>query len=362
MMESDESFCLNKRNFNETSSNIIRSLLADEDFTDVILACSDNTQVRAHRAVLSATSKFFNNILKMNKGPNLVLYLKGVKQQDLMSLMEFIYCGKTNVKKAGLSSFLEAAEELRIEGLVPSKPEKVQETRQEILGLNTSTDTEQSLYSFQQISEPSSLTNISEDITEVSNVTDDDTGASTITEADEISTITEVDEISTVTELSIDEMDTVPPSLLNSVSSGEELTFSSPGFCSTMLTTPAQKPQHKCTECGRTFTAAYSVRRHMETVHKVEGIRTEVKQEVEEAPSRFPCHAPLCDFSTLHKTSLKRHLLLVHKIETPPKPESSAEKKYVCNQCQFRTSHETSLKRHIKGLHEKSGSVQPLSL
>ena len=342
MMESDESFYLNKRNFQESSSNIIRNLFNDEDFTDVILASTDNTQVRAHRAVLSASSKFFNNILKANKGPNLVLYLKGVKHQDLQSLIEFIYCGKTNVNKTNLANFLEAAEELKIEGLVPGQPDSSRQ--QEMLSVNTNN----SVYSFEQVEEPSSLSTINEDNTGISNITSDNTGGSNFTEDDT--------EISTITELTIEDEEpdvSVPKCLLGPSSSSEELTFSSPGFSSTLLNTPAQTSEHKCQDCGKTFTTGFSVKRHRETVHKVEMIKTEMKLEVVEKDSqqhdKFPCDR--CDFSTFHKTSLKRHLLMVHKYAAPPKPESTAEKKFGCDYCEFRSAHETSLKRHIKGIH-----------
>ena len=342
MMESDESFYLNKRNFQESSSNIIRNLFNDDDFTDVILASTDNNQVRAHRAVLSASSKFFNNILKANKGPNLVLYLKGVKHQDLQSLIEFIYCGKTNVNKTNLANFLEAAEELKIEGLVPGQPDSSRQ--QEMLSVNTNN----SVYSFEQVEEPSSLSTINEDNTGISNITSDNTGGSNFTEDDT--------EISTITELTIEDEEpdvSVPKCLLGPSTSSEELTFSSPGFSSTLLNTPAQTSEHKCQDCGKTFTTGFSVKRHRETVHKVELINTEMKLEVVEKdsqqPDKFPCDR--CDFSTLHKTSLKRHLLMIHKYALPPKPESTAEKKFGCDYCEFRSAHETSLKRHIKGIH-----------
>ena len=120
-----EHFFLTKKKFVESSTGLLRGLLSDDDFTDVTLTCSDTTltcsdstltcsestltcsdttQVRAHRAVLSNTSKFFKDVLRVNRGPNLVIYLKGVKHRDLCSLMEFIYCGKTRVSKVRTSS------------------------------------------------------------------------------------------------------------------------------------------------------------------------------------------------------------------------------------------------------------------
>ena len=347
-MQTDDSFFLTKKNFPDTTSSLIRNLLTDEDFTDVTLACSDNSQVKAHKAVLSASSKFFNNILKMNKGPNLVLYLKGVSHQDLRSLIEFIYSGQTNVQKNSLNSFLEAAEELKIEGLVPRKPgtnSTSSSTIHEQQG-NSSSASEQS-------QESSSLASLTEDDTDFSTMSEDDSEIPTITE------ITMEDVDSSIS--SLGDVGGSVSSLLGSVSGGEDLTFSvTPEFSSTLLPTPGQKApaQHKCEDCDKTFTTAWSVTRHQATAHR--DVKKELEdlgetqtggETVEQKPKIFPCDIDQCEFTTVHKTSLKRHLLMVHKIETP-KQENNAEKKFGCEQCQFRTSHETSLKRHVKTIHE----------
>ena len=362
-MEADDSFFLTKKNFPDTTSSLIRNLLTDEDFTDVTLACSDNRQVKAHRVVLSASSKFFNNVLKMNKGPNLVLYLKGVNHGDLKSLIEFIYSGQTNVQKNSLNSFLEAAEELKIEGLVPRKPVTTSITS----NTSTSSTLEQegnSSTASEESQEPSSLSSLTDIDTDFSTMTEEDTAITTITEL----TMEDVDSSVSSLESSVSSLGDVESSvssLLSSASGSEELTFNvTPEFSSTLLPTPAQKAEHKCEDCDKTFTAAWSVKRHQMAVHRdgkkkeVEDgmetggdrVKVEIAEIEEQKPRIFPCD--MCDFTTAHKTSLKRHLLMVHKIETPKQPENSAEKKFGCEHCQFRTSHETSLKRHVKTIHE----------
>ena len=352
-MEADDSFFLTKKNFPDTTSSLIRNLLTDEDFTDVTLACSDNHQVKAHKAVLSASSKFFNNVLKMNKGPNLVLYLKGVQHRDLKSLIEFIYSGQTNVQKNNLNSFLEAAEELKIEGLVPRKPVPTSNTSSTSPNLeqgNSSTASEES-------QEPSSLTSLTDIDTDFSTMNEEESEITTVTEL----TMEDVDSSVSSLESSVSnlvDVESSVSSLLSSASGSEELTFSvTPEFSSTLLPTPAQKAEHKCEDCDKTFTAAWSVKRHQMAVHRdgkkkemEDGMKTEMADIEEQKPRIFPCN--VCEFTTVHKASLKRHLLMVHKIETPKQPENSAEKKFGCEHCQFRTDHETSLKRHVKTIHE----------
>ena len=60
-----------------------------------------------------------------------------------------------------------------------------------------------------------------------------------------------------------------------------------------------------------------------------------------------------CDFSTVHNSSLKRHMQLVHKFQPLVKQEDE-EKKYSCFTCEFKTNHQFSLTRHIETIHEKN--------
>ena len=63
----------------------------DSDFTDVALACEDGQQVEAHKVILAASSPFFQNILKENKqSPHLLIFMRGVKSEDLMAIMDFL--------------------------------------------------------------------------------------------------------------------------------------------------------------------------------------------------------------------------------------------------------------------------------
>ena len=68
--------------------------------------------------ILSASSVFFKNLFKRNRNhKHPFIYLKGVKLQELQSLLQFMYQGEVNVAQDDLQTFLAAAEELRIHGL-----------------------------------------------------------------------------------------------------------------------------------------------------------------------------------------------------------------------------------------------------
>jgi len=117
-METSENFCLKWSNFESNLSDAFKELRDEKDLFDVTLACDDR-QVAAHKVVLSACSPFFRNILRRNPHPHPLLYIKGVKYDDLLSMLNFMYLGEVNIVQDELSSFLAAAEELKIKGLTP---------------------------------------------------------------------------------------------------------------------------------------------------------------------------------------------------------------------------------------------------
>ena len=63
--------------------------------------------------ILTASSPFFDNLLKKNRHPHPLIYMKGVKFEDLLSIVDFLYCGEANVYQENLDSFLRIAEDLK---------------------------------------------------------------------------------------------------------------------------------------------------------------------------------------------------------------------------------------------------------
>jgi len=115
-MGSTEKFCLRWNDFESNISVAFRELREEKDFFDVTLACEDS-QVQAHKVILSACSPFFRNILRRNPHQHPLLYLKGVQYKELLSVLNFMYMGEVNVAQEELNSFLAVAEELRVKGL-----------------------------------------------------------------------------------------------------------------------------------------------------------------------------------------------------------------------------------------------------
>jgi len=113
---SAEKFCLRWNDFETNISVAFKELREEKDFFDVTLACDDN-QVQAHKVILSACSPFFRTVLRRNPHQHPLLYLKGVKYQDLLAVLSFMYNGEVNVAQEELNTFLSVAEDLRVKGL-----------------------------------------------------------------------------------------------------------------------------------------------------------------------------------------------------------------------------------------------------
>ena len=64
--------------------------------------------------ILSACSPFFRAVLKRNPHSHPLLYLKGVKYESILAVLNFMYNGEVNIAQAELSAFLSVAEDLQV--------------------------------------------------------------------------------------------------------------------------------------------------------------------------------------------------------------------------------------------------------
>ena len=114
---SEEKFSLSWNEFASSTQNTFRNLIIDQNFTDVTLVSGDNKQIKAHKAIISSCSQFFNQILLSNPHQHPLLFLKDIRYKDLQLIIQFIYLGQTEVSQADLDSFMEAVIELK--ALIP---------------------------------------------------------------------------------------------------------------------------------------------------------------------------------------------------------------------------------------------------
>ena len=120
-MGTSEKFCLKWNDFQENISSSFGFMRSDTDFSDVTLASEGNNKIEAHKVILCASSSFFQDMLKENKHPHPLLYMRGVKPSQLSAIVDFIYYGEVNIYQEELDEFLKLAEDLKLKGLAGSE-------------------------------------------------------------------------------------------------------------------------------------------------------------------------------------------------------------------------------------------------
>ena len=117
MQRPDEKLCLQWNDFRDNIGSAFRELRGDKDFTDVTLVCEDGEQVEAHKLVLVSSSPFFRNLLARVKHAHPLVFMRGVKSEDFVAILDFLYYGEANVCQKNLDAFLSLAGELQLNGL-----------------------------------------------------------------------------------------------------------------------------------------------------------------------------------------------------------------------------------------------------
>ena len=129
MSRGEEKLCLKWNDFQENIISAFGTLREDRDFADVTLVCEDGQQVETHKVILASSSPFFLNLLRKNKHPHPLIYMRGLKSEDLVAMIDFLYYGEANVYQNNLDAFLAVAEELQLKGLLGSATEKESHTK-----------------------------------------------------------------------------------------------------------------------------------------------------------------------------------------------------------------------------------------
>ena len=131
MMDTSEKLCLQWNDFKDNTFSSFKELREDRDFADVTLVCETGQQIEAHKVVLASASPFFTELLKKNRHPHPLIYMRGLKAEDLTAIVDFFYHGEANVVEENLDSFLALAEELRLKGLTGASEAQIEPEKEE---------------------------------------------------------------------------------------------------------------------------------------------------------------------------------------------------------------------------------------
>ena len=116
MFDGDQ-YCLRWSEADSNLSGAVSDIRDSGEFCDLTLACDDDKEIMVHRVILAACSTFFRNILNRLPHHHPLIYLRGIKQSDLQSIINFMYHGEVNVAQQDLRSFMMLAQDLKVKGL-----------------------------------------------------------------------------------------------------------------------------------------------------------------------------------------------------------------------------------------------------
>ena len=87
----------------------------DDTFTDVTLVSDDGRKVRAHKAVLGASSPIMKDM--MIRENTSIVDLKGIAFEEIDSILQFVYLGEATLHPERMKKFLDAVQMLKVKEL-----------------------------------------------------------------------------------------------------------------------------------------------------------------------------------------------------------------------------------------------------
>ena len=121
-----DTLLLENTNFFKNNISFYSELRDREELHDVTLACDDQ-EFKVHKVIVSAASLLLRKVVKQSQHPTPYIYLKGIVGQDLDAMLNFMYTGEARVHQDNINRFMDAASELKVEGLYTFKTEEVEQ-------------------------------------------------------------------------------------------------------------------------------------------------------------------------------------------------------------------------------------------
>ena len=112
-----EAYHLSWESFQTNLSSTLGGLLQG-NLADVTLVSEVQIQMQSHRIVLSACSPVLKNLLICNPSSHPLIHLMGAKQQDIQSILQFMYLGEAAVNKDHIDEVIEIAKDLQMEEIL----------------------------------------------------------------------------------------------------------------------------------------------------------------------------------------------------------------------------------------------------
>ena len=104
--------------YDEDMREALHRMMIENVLTDVTLVSDDQIKIQAHKIILNASSPVFQTFISSFEDlPRAVIYLKGVKYEEMRHVLDFIYLGEISIERDKLDTFLSLSENLQLKGV-----------------------------------------------------------------------------------------------------------------------------------------------------------------------------------------------------------------------------------------------------
>lgn len=112
----EEKYSLKWNSHNSIITNNVLEHLTGEELCDVTLSCGGKF-IKAHKLILSASSKYFKELFQVHKDRNPIIILANVQFEFIQCIVDYIYKGEMKLKSTEIEDILKLGNDLKIKGL-----------------------------------------------------------------------------------------------------------------------------------------------------------------------------------------------------------------------------------------------------
>ena len=326
---------LNWKSFHAYLASCLRDDFTSTKFADVTLVCDEQKQFQAHKFVLSSFSPILKNLLVTNPHPHPIIYLRGIKQQELEYILQFMYLGEAKLYSDQINILLDVANDLHMKGLanVIRNEEAISE-RKEVTSI---TENRCKYTENNERSISSTIDEIIEVLTPKDDVenADDDISYQHISSSNDENVKMKEQETEEEVEVS------------NYQQYGKE-----------------QKEKYSCELCEFQTVWSHSFRKHTRVVHGSSlscndceyqtVFNSELKKHKRNLHGSLPWSCNQCQYKTKKHSNFQRHKLSISCNQWEYHTKDMARDgsvKYNCDQCDFQTAWKSVLINHMQTIH-----------
>jgi len=379
----DSKFNLSWHSYTDHLRKMLHEMMKSSDLTDVTLICDDKEYIKAHKVVLSACSPVFKGIISHLPQNNPVIYLRGIKHQELASILQFMYLGETTFYEDKIDEILNVAKILEIKEISDNhndlKTDEKEDRSKKSLNLEefskllSAQKRETSTIATKQVEVRLSKNPLKvKDISELVDTEENQTPSqpSIEEEKDDLQKPKDMVKIfkfeaedgsDRLNEDKDDQNDSQPQPFDEKQSEGDKEPMEYDEATNSELEDSQNKKNidfdedeimldedeiegnndrtsedgtrgtsksKECPDCDKTFKSVSNMKFHHRSIHQ--GVK-------------FSCDK--CEFKTARQDHLKRHALSAH---------TEKEIQFSCNHCDFQSETESALKSHIQTEHEET--------